>query len=173
MWPLINHIPALRSLCWFDCYLVHVIGDLSQPLLDLLHVLALLLKLNNTRGQSEARRRRGDPPSWMFIIIKDNIWDVLTRCQLMNGLQRVSWSRATITLMLILPGLLLQFAIIKGLLSGAQAKEITSVTLCHIQHSFPFCSFNSMWHWPMCLKSARNNPFKSEIWDNTERKSHL
>lgn len=80
MWPLINQTLTPHPLCWFDCYLVHVIGDLSQPLLDLLHVLALLLKLNNTNRQSKARRKRGDPPSWMFISIKYIIWGVYQYC---------------------------------------------------------------------------------------------
>lgn len=53
MWPLMNHIPNPHSLISFDCYLVHIIGDLSQPLFDLLHVFTLLLKLNGTSKQNK------------------------------------------------------------------------------------------------------------------------
>lgn len=53
MWPLMNHIPTPHSLGSFNCYLVHIIGDLSQPLFDLLHVFTLLLKLNRTSKQNK------------------------------------------------------------------------------------------------------------------------
>lgn len=78
------------NLCRFNCYLVHVISDLSQPLLHLFHVLALLLKLKNTTTQHKARRVRGGACYWMFITIKDIIWDILTLCQRQKWLHRMS-----------------------------------------------------------------------------------
>lgn len=68
---------------WFDCYLVHIIGDLCQSLLDLLSVLALLLKL-----ESDKEKKRWVPPAppapppatrlppWILIIVWHVIRDI-------------------------------------------------------------------------------------------------